>query len=111
LKDPYRLRLGLEELIEVERRAVRRNAYKEAEGWAKTLSEVDRKRSAYQVQQAEKLTTLDELRSKVASLEEMRTVALTELEPLRSRQEQMGQLENDADVLSEHTLLEQSRRP
>ena len=46
----------------------------EAEAWAKKLAEVDSKRSAYQDQQAEGLIRLDELRTKLAALEEMRAV-------------------------------------
>jgi site-specific DNA recombinase len=102
LKDPERLRVGLEKLIEEEGRSVRGNPYKEVEMWAKKLSEVDQMRSAYQDQQAEGLITLDELRTKLADLEEIRSVALTELEALRSRREQMERLENDADFLLEH---------
>ena len=67
--------------------------------WAKKLAEVDRKRSAYQDQQAEGLITLDELRTKLAALEETREVAIRELDVLRSRQEQIKQLEHDADAL------------
>ena len=63
---------------------------------------MDRKRSAYQDQQAEGLITLVELRTKLADLEEIRSVALTELEALRSRQEHTERLENDAHVLLEH---------
>ena len=37
---------------------------------------MDRKRSAYQDQQAEGLITLDELRTKLSDLEETRSVAL-----------------------------------
>ena len=102
LKDPARLRAGLEQLIEEERRFVRGDPNKEAESWAKKLAEVDRKRSAYQDQQAEGLITVDELRSKLAALEETRSVALVELEALRGRREHMEQLENDAATLLEH---------
>ena len=93
LKDPERLRAGLEELIEEERQAMRGNPDMEAEAWAKKLTEVDSKRSAYQDQQAEGLITLDELRTKLAALEETRAVALKELEALRARREQLEQLE------------------
>jgi len=96
------LRVGPEKLIEVDRRAVRVNPYKEAEVCAKKLSEVARKRSAYHDQQAEGLITLDELQSKLASLVEVRSVALKELEALRSRREQMERLERDAYALLEH---------
>jgi hypothetical protein len=63
---------------------------------------VDRKRSAYQDQQAEGLITLDELRTKLSDLEETRSVALAELEALRSRREQIERLEDDAHVLLKH---------
>ena len=102
LKDPDRLRAGLEKLIEEERSAERGDPDKEVGMWAKKLAEVDRKRSAYQDQQAEGLITLDELRAKLADLEETRSVALRELETLRSRREQIEQLEHDADTLLEH---------
>src|SRR5215217_6116965 len=102
LRDPDRLRVGLEKLIEEERRSVRRDPYEEAQAWAKRLAEVDRKRSAYQDQQAEGLITLDELRSKMAALEETRSVAFAELEALRGRREHIERLENDAAALLEH---------
>jgi site-specific DNA recombinase len=102
LKDPARLRAGLEELIEEERRAVRGNPDKVAEAWAKKLAEVDSKRSAYQDQQAEGLITLDELRTKLADLEETRAVALNELKALTTRREQLERLEHDAEALLEH---------
>ena len=63
---------------------------------------MDRKRSAYQDQQAEGLITLDELRTKLSDLEETRSVALAELEALRSRREQIERLEDDAHVLLKH---------
>jgi site-specific DNA recombinase len=102
LKDPARLRAGLEQLIEEERRSVRGDPNKEAESWAKKLAEVDRKRKAFQDQHAEGLITVDELRSKLAALEETRSVALAELEALRNRREHMEQLENDVATLLEH---------
>jgi UDP-3-O-[3-hydroxymyristoyl] glucosamine N-acyltransferase len=49
-------------VIEEERRALRGNPAQEIKAWARKLAEVDRKRSAYQDQQAEGLITLDELR-------------------------------------------------
>src|SRR5918995_1738189 len=102
LKDPERLRAGLEELIEEERRAMRGNPDTEAEAWAKKLAEVDRKRSAYQDQQAERLITLDELRSKLAVLEETRDTARRELAALKEHGERIEHLEQDANALLEH---------
>jgi hypothetical protein len=48
------------------------------------------------------IITLEELREKLAALEETRSVALRELETLRSRRERIEQLEHDADTLLEH---------
>ena len=102
LKDPSRLRAGLNELIDKERRALRGNPERETKAWAKKLADVDRKRSAYQDQQAEGLITLQELRAKLSALEEARTVAQRELNALRSRREHIEQLENDADTILGH---------
>ena len=99
LKGPDRLQAGLEKLIEEERAALRGNPDRESGTWAKKLAEVDRKRSAYQDQQAEGLITLEELRKKLSDLEETRAVAQGELEALRSRQEHIEQLESDADTI------------
>jgi hypothetical protein len=102
LQDPERLRVGLKKLIEEERRASRGNPEREEASWARKLAEVDRKRGAYQDQQAEGLITLDELRAKVAALEETRSVALKELQALKGRRERLECLEHDADALLEH---------
>ena len=102
LKSPELLRAGLEKLIEDERKALRGNPAREAEMWAKKLSEAERKRSAYQDQQAEGLITLDELRTKLAALEEIREVARKELADLKDRRERIEDLERDAETLLEH---------
>jgi len=51
---------------------------------------------------AEGHITLDELRGKLAVLEETSSVALTELEALRARRELLERLEHDANALLEH---------
>jgi site-specific DNA recombinase len=102
LKTPELLRAGLERLVEEERSATRGNPNREAEVWAKRLAEVDRKRSAYQDQQADGLITLDELRCKLAALEETRGTARKELADLKVRQERIEHLEHDASALLEH---------
>jgi flagellar motility protein MotE (MotC chaperone) len=89
-------------LIEEERSATRGNPNREAEVWAKKLTEVERKRSAYQDQQAEGLITLDELRSKLSALEETRDAARRELIALKERRERVEHLEQDATALLEH---------
>ena len=105
LKKPDLLRAGLKKLIEEERHASRGNPDCEAKAWAKSLAEVDRKRSAYQDQQAEGLITIDELREKLTVLESTRAVALRELDVLKERRERVETLERDADALLEHYAL------
>ena len=100
LKSPDLLRAGLEKLIEDERKALRGNPAREAEVWAKKLAEV--KQSAYQDQQAEGLITLDELRTKLAALEETREAARRELVALKDRRDWIEDLERDAETLLEH---------
>ncbi len=102
LKNPERLRVGLEEMIEEKKRNMCGDPDREARTWLDKLAEVDRKRSAYQDQQAEGLITLEELRTKLAALEETRAVAHRELEALRGYREEIEQLERDAGALMEH---------
>jgi site-specific DNA recombinase len=102
LKKPDLLRAGLERLIEEERNAARGDPNRETEAWARKLLEVERKRSAYQDQQAEGLITLDELRTKLAILEDSRSVARRELAALKERRERIEHLEQDANALLEH---------
>jgi site-specific DNA recombinase len=102
LKRSDLLQAGLERLIEEERSLARGNPNREVEVWAKKLAEVDRKRSAYQDQQAEGLITVDELRSKLAALEETRSTARRELAALKEHRERIEHLEQDANALLEH---------
>ena len=70
LKDPEQLRADLETMIEHKRKARRGgDPEREARAWLEKLAEADRKRNAYQDQQAEGLLTLDELRAKLLALE------------------------------------------
>jgi flagellar motility protein MotE (MotC chaperone) len=74
---------------------------REAEGWAKRLAEVDRKRSGFQDMAAEGLIALDEVRTKLAALEEARDTARRELSTLETRREGLRRLERDRDMLME----------
>ena len=102
MKAPDLLQAGLEKFIEEERSTTRGNLNREAEVWAKKLDERDRKRSAYQDQQAGGLITLDELRSKLAVLAETRDTARRELAALKERRERIEHLEQDANTILEH---------
>jgi hypothetical protein len=77
--------------------------------WLNKLAEVDRKRARYQEMAAEDLIDLDELRARLADLDETRRTADLELRDLRGRQEQIRQLEQDKDALDELDAGERHR--
>ena len=96
LKDPERVRAGMEALIDRERRTPG-----EAAMWVEKLDERDRLQSAYQDQQALGLMSLEELGSKLNGLEETRRIARDELSVLQTRDKRAEELERDRDVLLE----------
>ena len=101
LKDPERLRAGLNHMIEQERRGVHGNPAKEAERWLEKISEASRKRARYQEMAAEGLVDFEELRTRLAALEDTRKTAEQELRALQRRTEHLAQLERDRDSLLE----------
>jgi hypothetical protein len=102
LKDPERLRAGLDYMIEQERRGVHGNPATEMERWLEEFSEVGRKRTRYQVMAAEGLIDFEELRAQLVALEDTRQTAERELQALQHRTEHLAQLERDRDSLLEH---------
>ena len=100
LKDPTRLKAGLEKKIEAERLKVARgDPDREARAWLGQLEEIEAKRSRFQDMAAEGLLTFEELGAKLCSLEEAREVAEEELGRLRARSERLEALERDRDAL------------
>jgi hypothetical protein len=99
LKEPERLRAGLDAMIEQEREAAHGDPEAEAKLWLGKLAEVDRKRTCYQEMAAEELISFDDLRGRIAELQETRTIAERELRSLKYRQEQIQQLEQDKQAL------------
>jgi hypothetical protein len=100
LKDPERIRHGMERLIDEERAAANRgDPESTAKAWADKAAECARLRAAYQDQQAAGLMTLEELGSKLSELDEMRRHAERELSALQDHQERVEQLEEDRDAL------------
>jgi hypothetical protein len=80
LKDPERLRDGLEEVIQRERGRAHGDPDRDAKAWADKLAEADHKRARFQDMSAEGLITFGELRAKLAALEEDRQARLRDLE-------------------------------
>jgi hypothetical protein len=101
MRDPEQLRADLERMIEQELQRMRGYPEKEAETWLHKLSEADRKRSGFQDLAAEGLITIDELRGKLAELEETRQTAEKELEKLKQHQRHLEELERDKDAVLE----------
>ena len=102
LTEPEQLRDDLERLIEQERKSVRGNPEREVRTWANKLTELDSKRSGYIDLAAGEIISREELKAKLAQLEEAREIAERELEALRMRQERFEELERDKDALLEH---------
>ena len=101
LKDPERIRAGMDALIEREREAGSRDTGQEATVYASKLEECDRLRSAYQDQQALGFMSLEELGSKLKGLEETRKLAQAELAALEMREKHARELKKDRDALLE----------
>lgn len=101
LKDPDRIREGLDRMIEEERKGTRGDPEREAHAWLDKLADLDRKRSRFQDMAADGLISLDELRAKLAELEETRKVAEQELSNLEYRAQRIAQLERDKTELME----------
>ena len=99
LKEPERIRAGMDLLIEQERAEGVRDPVAETKVGTDKVAECDRLRSAYQDQQAAGLMTLDELSSKLEVLENARRRAHSELEALEAREERVARLEEDRDAL------------
>jgi site-specific DNA recombinase len=100
LKDPERIRLGMDRLIDEERAAASRgDPESTAKAWADKAAECVRLRAAYQDQQAAGLMTLEELALKLAEFDEIRRHAERELAALHDHQERVEQLEEDRDAL------------
>jgi hypothetical protein len=101
LTEPERLRVGLDAMIEEKRAGLHGDPDKEANLWLDKIADVDRQRARAQDLAIEGLLSADELRAKLADLEEMRMTATRELEVLSSRKEELEELERDRDALLE----------
>jgi len=88
-------------MIEEERKGVRGDPEREADAWLQRLTEVDRKRDGYLELAAEGFLDRDELRAKLAALEETRETAERELHALKGRSELLENLEREKDTIIE----------
>ncbi len=102
MKDPEQLRADLERMIALERKASSGDPEREAKAWLDKIAEVDRQRSRAQDLAIEGLLDDDELRGKLAALEETRETARGKLEALHGRISKIEELKRDAEALMEH---------
>ena len=100
--EPDALQDALERMVEEERSVVRGDPDRDVRRCLEQLAGHDRKRSGFQDMAAEGLITLDELRSKLAGLEELRRATTHELEAARGREERLRHLEDDRESLLRH---------
>jgi hypothetical protein len=102
MKDPEQLRDDLDLMLELQRQSFRGDPDSDAKTWLEKLSGVKRKRAAFQDMAAEGLIAFDELRTKLADLEETRETAERELTALKGQRESLEQMERDKDAVLEH---------
>jgi site-specific DNA recombinase len=102
LKDPGRLKAGLEEMIEQERAGLRGDPDQEAKTWLEKLSEVDQERRGYLRLAAKGVLADEELDEALAELEETRETAERELRAISARRETLEKLERDKEALLGH---------
>ena len=98
LKDPERLRAGMDALIEAEL-AGGADPGAEARVLHEKIDECARSRAAYQDQQAAGLMTLDELAARLEDLDRARSLAEAELANLSERQKRAEDLSRDKEAL------------
>ena len=101
LSDPERLRKGLDAMIEEQRGSLRGDPEGEARTWLERLAALDRKRSGYLDLAAEGIMDRDELRAKLAELQEDRETAEREIAAIEGRREQLEQMERDRETVME----------
>ena len=101
LSDPERLRKGLNAMIEEQRGALWGDPEGETRSWLERLAALDRKRDGYLDLAAEGLMGHDELRGKLARLQEERETAERELAAIDGRKERLEQMERDRDAVME----------
>jgi hypothetical protein len=90
LENPEKIRRQLDAALEAE---TTRNPDVDAVGWLRMVEECDRKRAAYQDQQALGYMTLEELGSKLAELNKSKATAQAELDRFQEGRRRVDELE------------------
>jgi site-specific DNA recombinase len=98
---PDLLRAGLQKMVESERKLLATEPAKQIARWAEQVERAKIKRSRYQDQEAEGLMTREELRAKLAMLDETVTLAEAEIEKLKRHDERILAIEKSGKELLE----------
>jgi DNA repair exonuclease SbcCD ATPase subunit len=101
LKDPERIRAGLDRLIEEERANVGRDPGRDAEYWSKRMAEAEVERRGYHRLAARGHMSDEELTAALSHLDEAHEAAEREFETARARGEALRRLEHDREALLE----------
>ena len=101
LRDPERIRAGLDRLIEEERTEAGRDPKKDAQFLSKKITEYEAVRRGYHRLAAKGHMTDEELTATLSELDEVRETAERELESARAREEALDRLKRDKDTLME----------
>src|ERR687890_140192 len=99
LRDPERIRAGLDRLIEEERTEAGRDPERDAGFWSKKITEAEVERRGYHRLAVKGHMTDEELATALAELDEIRETAEHELEAAWARGEALERLERDRDAL------------
>lgn len=106
MRNPEQLRDDLDRMIELEEKNTRGEPGKEARTWAERITELAEKRARYQEMAASGLITFDELKEKLADLDESRKTAERELEALEHRGAYIEELKRNRDALLDSLVIE-----
>jgi len=101
LKDPERIRAGLDRLIEEERANVARDPGRDAEYWSNRMAEAEVERRGYHRLAAKGHMSDEELTAALSGLDEAREATEREIETARARGEALRRLQRDRDALLE----------
>jgi hypothetical protein len=99
VKDPERIRVGIDALIAQKRAAMHGDPEREIRAWLERLAEVGQERRGYLRLAAQGRISDAELDEALAELEVTKVAAERELEALSSRREEIEELERDRDAL------------
>ena len=99
MKDPGRILVGMDALIERKRSELRGDPEREAKAWLERLVEVDTERRGYLKLAATGRMSEEELDEALADLEETRRTAEGELAALGGRRVEIERLERDRDAV------------